>query len=52
MKVVRFYEEGGPEVLKLEDLPEPDFVVVPVAGAGLLSGTVATIAALRRTACC
>ena len=24
MKVVRFYEEGGPEVLKLEDLPEPE----------------------------
>lgn len=41
--------EGAATVMLevFEDLPEPDFVVVPVAGAGLLSGTVATIAALR-----
>jgi NADPH2:quinone reductase len=41
MKVVRFYEEGGPEVLKLEEMPEPEpaegqvKVRIDVAGVSL-----------------
>lgn len=44
--------EGAATVMleALEDLPDPDVVVVPIAGAGLLAGTVATLAALRPAA--
>jgi NADPH2:quinone reductase len=40
MKVVRFHEEGGPEVLKLEDLPVPE----PGEGEALLKIDVTGIA--------